>query len=186
VLINPEGDILYVYGRTGKYLDPAAGEASFNLLRMAREGLRFVLPTLIREVQTGTAEIYREGIRITTDGDVQVVNLRVRHVSQDMIMVIFEDVAQLQPTEPPAEQLEQPDITPEEKDQRLTALQQELDSTRAYLKTTIEELQASNEEVKSSNEELQSTNEELQSTNEELETSKEELQSVNEELVTVG
>jgi two-component system CheB/CheR fusion protein len=186
VLINPDGEILYLYGRTGKYLELADGEASLNILRMAREGLQFVLPTLIREVQAGTAEIYREGIRITTDGDVQVVNLRVRHVSQDMLMVTFEDVAQVKPVASPAKQLEQPDTTPEEKDQRLTVLQQELDSTREYLQTTIEELQASTEEVKSSNEELQSTNEELQSTNEELETSKEELQSVNEELVTVN
>jgi len=183
VLINPHGDILYVYGRTGKYLEPAAGEASFNILRMAREGLQRVLPTLIREVQAGTAEIYREGIRIATNGDMQVVNLRMRHVSQGIIMVTFEDVALLEPVASPPEQSAD---TPEEKGQRLAALEQKLDSTREYLQTTIEELQASNEEVKSSNEELQSTNEELQSTNEELETSKEELQSVNEELVTVN
>ncbi len=189
VLINPEGTILYVYGRTGKYLEPAAGEATLNIFRMAREGLQVVLPTIIREVQASKASIYREGIHIPTDSVVQVVNVRVSRVRQDMLMVTFEDVARLEPVEPSAEQPEQPDHaadTPEEKDQRLAALQQELNSTREYLQTTIEELQASNEEVKSSNEELQSTNEELQSTNEELETSKEELQSTNEELVTVN
>ena len=40
VLTNDQGDILYVSGRTGKYLEPAAGKANWNLHAMAREGLR--------------------------------------------------------------------------------------------------------------------------------------------------
>ena len=71
-------------------------------------------------------------------------------------------------------------------DARIAALKQELRAKEEYLQTANEELETSNEELKSSNEEMQSVNEELQSTNEELETSKEELQSVNEELATVN
>jgi hypothetical protein len=36
-----QGDILYLHGRTGMYLEPAPGEAGVNnILKMAREGLR--------------------------------------------------------------------------------------------------------------------------------------------------
>jgi two-component system CheB/CheR fusion protein len=34
------GDILYISGRTGKYLEPAAGKANWNIHAMARTGLR--------------------------------------------------------------------------------------------------------------------------------------------------
>ena len=49
-----------------------------------------------------------------------------------------------------------------------------------------EESESANEELRAANEELQSINEEYRSTSEELETSKEELQSINEELQTVN
>ena len=39
-LVNERGDILYLLGRTGQYLEPTPGEASMNIFRMAREGLR--------------------------------------------------------------------------------------------------------------------------------------------------
>ncbi|WP_413915468.1 chemotaxis protein CheB [Candidatus Skiveiella danica] len=40
-LVNASGDILYLHGRTGLYLEPAPGEAGVsNILKMAREGLR--------------------------------------------------------------------------------------------------------------------------------------------------
>src|SRR6202035_5149247 len=43
VLTNDKGDIFYISGRTGKYLEPAAGKANWNLFAMAREGLRYEL-----------------------------------------------------------------------------------------------------------------------------------------------
>ena len=43
VLVNDKGDILYISGRTGKYLEPAAGKANWNIFAMAREGLRYEL-----------------------------------------------------------------------------------------------------------------------------------------------
>jgi two-component system CheB/CheR fusion protein len=39
VLINAAGDILYVHGQTGMYLEPSQGEAGIqNILKMARPG----------------------------------------------------------------------------------------------------------------------------------------------------
>ena len=43
MLVNDKGDILYISGRTGKYLEPAAGKANWNIFAMAREGLRYEL-----------------------------------------------------------------------------------------------------------------------------------------------
>jgi two-component system CheB/CheR fusion protein len=191
VLINEKAQMLYVHGRTGKYLEPASGEVSVNILRMAREGLRLELTTAIRKVITRKEPVRYDGLRVKTNGDHQIVNLIVRPVvpsaadspAQGAIMVVFEDVPDLEGHLKDA--LAADDLTTDV-DRRITALERELRAKEEYLQTTIEELETSNEELKSTNEELQSSNEELQSTNEELETSKEELQSVNEELVTVN
>ncbi|MCP4749355.1 MAG: hypothetical protein GY866_00545, partial [Proteobacteria bacterium] len=186
VLINEKGETLYIHGRSGKYLEPASGEVSVNILRMAREGLRLELTTAIRKVITQKQTIRYEGLRVKANGDSHIVNLIVRPVTkpasmQGLIMVVFEDVT-------PEIQPEQPAVSEEisDKSRRVMDLERELKAKEEHLQTTIEELETSNEELKSTNEELQSTNEELQSTNEELETSKEELQSTNEELVTVN
>jgi two-component system CheB/CheR fusion protein len=39
VLVTAQGDIVYFSGKTGKYLEPAAGKANLNLFAMARTGL---------------------------------------------------------------------------------------------------------------------------------------------------
>jgi two-component system CheB/CheR fusion protein len=43
VLVNNQGDILYITGRIGKYLEPAAGKANMNIYAMIREGLNQAL-----------------------------------------------------------------------------------------------------------------------------------------------
>src|SRR5205823_6705438 len=43
VLCNQKGDILYISGRAGKYLEPAVGKANLNVFAMARDGLRYEL-----------------------------------------------------------------------------------------------------------------------------------------------
>jgi hypothetical protein len=49
VLVNADGDILYISGRTGKYLEPAAGKTNINIHAMAREGLREALTGVMRK-----------------------------------------------------------------------------------------------------------------------------------------
>ncbi len=186
VIIDEQFNALYFHRQTGKYLEPVSGEASLNLLSMAREGLRLPLTIAVRKVVATHQEVRIENIHVRVSDNIQTINLIVRPVenagaSAGLMIVLFEEVAVL--AERPAE------ISPDgfdERDRRLADLEQELRSTREYLQTTGEEWQASNEELKSVNEELQSANEELQSTMEEMETAKEELQSVNEELATVN
>ena len=185
-LVNGQGEILYLHGRTGIYLEPTPGEAGINnILKMAREGLRIDLITALHKAISGKEIVRRPGLRVKTNGDFTTVDLTIRPVTAGtaatldapLYMVILEEAP------PPDPQIiNQSSVSgnqTSDADARIAALKQELQATE-------ENLQTSNEELKSSNEEMQSINEELQSTNEELETSKEELQSTNEELSTVN
>ena len=197
-LINQRGDILYLHGRTGLYLEPAPGEAGMNILKMAREGLRQELTIALHKAVASRDPVRHPGLRVKTNGDFTLVDLTVRPVTAGpdaatdsaLFLVIFEEsppAVQQRPEKAIAvDSVQGSDPGATDVDARIAALKQELRAKEEYLQTTNEELETSNEELKSSNEEMQSVNEELQSTNEELETSKEELQSVNEELATVN
>lgn len=186
VVINERGDISFIQGRTGDYLEPAAGQPRLNILEMAREGLRAELAAAIRRAITQSEEIVYERVRVRTNGNFTFVTVTVSRLAEPeslrgLLLVTFRPaaVAALPPVKKRAA------LTRTEAS-RFQALERELQYTRESLQSTVEELEAANEELKSTNEELQSTNEELQSANEELETSKEEMQSLNEELQTVN
>ncbi len=185
VLINPEGDILYITGKTGKYLEPAAGKANWNIYAMAREGLRNELPGAIRRAKQNYEAIKLHNVKVGTNGGTQYVDVTLQLIEKPdaikgTIIVIFSDVASIpRPNIPRTKKGNLSTIREQELALELQRANEELQSTR-------EEMQTTQEELKSSNEEMQSTNEELQSTNEELTTSKEEMQSLNEELQTVN
>ncbi|MFO1421657.1 MAG: chemotaxis protein CheB [Candidatus Competibacteraceae bacterium] len=188
ILVGSQGDILYISGRTAKYLEPAAGQVNWNILAMAREGLRVELLDAFQQAlrQPASEPVVRRGLRVKTNGDYQTVDLTVQMLGEPeplrgTIMVVLADLPA--PRRAPRRR----------KSGQFTAdsvliehLEQEVKQLREAVQSSREEMQTSQEELKSANEELQSTNEELQSTNEELTTSKEELQSLNEELQTVN
>jgi two-component system CheB/CheR fusion protein len=197
-LVNSRGDILYLHGRTGMYLEPVPGVPGVsNILKMAREGLRHELTAAIHKA-AGTQEPVRcPGLRVKTNGHFSTVNLTVRPLAADaaaateapQFLIVLEEAPEAPPPEiPPAgtEPASAGRLAQTEAAARIAALKAELRIKEEYLQAANEELETSNEELRSSSEEMQSVNEELQSTNEELETSKEELQSVNEELATVN
>jgi len=186
VLTNDRGDIVYISGRTGKYLEPAAGKANWNIFAMARDGIRFELGSAFQKALRQKTAVSVKGLKLGTNGDTQLVDLTVQSIAEPealrgMVMIVFTDVA-------PALDKTGSDTCKKGSsgNARILELEQELQMTREGLQTTREEMQSSQEELKSTNEELQSTNEELQSTNEELTTSREEMQSLNEELQTVN
>jgi len=203
-LVDEHGDILYLHGHTGKYLELAPGEAGMNILKMAREGLRWDLTAALRKAVALKAPVRHAGLRIKTNGDFAFVDLTVLPVTAGpdlaapkLFLVGFADAPAAHPERPEKAAPHAGDAAGGDAggetgesaanvDARIAALKRELRAKEEYLQATNEELETSNEELKSSNEEMQSVNEELQSTNEELETSKEELQSVNEELATVN
>jgi two-component system CheB/CheR fusion protein len=186
VLVNGKGDILYITGRTGKYLEPVAGKANWNIHAMARDGLRQILPGAFHTAMLSYEAVAVHNIKLETNGESRLVDVTVQRIEspsalRDMVIVVFNDVA-VQAS---------PEIAPGKPGKRtVNARQRELEMellrTNEELQNVRGEMQTSQEELKSTNEELQSMNEELQSTNEELTTSKEEMQSLNEELQTVN
>ena len=182
VLVNGDGDILYISGRIGKYLEPAAGKVNINVYAMARPGLREALIGTIHKALRQTQPIHLNGVKLGSNGSTQCVDVTVQGIEKPKqlrgrVLVVFSDVA----TPPVAASKRRTKASAEKNEQA-----RELQEFREALQVSHEEMQTSVEELKSTNEELQSTNEELQSTNEELTTSKEEMQSMNEELQTVN
>ncbi|HJT18274.1 MAG TPA: CheR family methyltransferase [Thermoanaerobaculia bacterium] len=186
VLINENLDVLQFRGRTSRYLELPPGTASFNLLKMAREGLLADLRTAIHTARKKDAPERREGIRVKFDDHTIVINLEVIPFvgasKERFLLVLFEEVEAEKKGRVSKKKKEEPEPSSKQNER----LKRELEATREYLQSIIEEQEAMNEELRSANEEIQSSNEELQSTNEELETAKEELQSSNEELTTLN
>jgi two-component system CheB/CheR fusion protein len=186
VVVNDQGDIVYIHGRTGAYLEPTPGEPRHNVLDMSREGLQIEMSAAMRECARTGADVNRENIRVRANGSFLYVNLTVSKIKEPesvrgLLLVTF------RPAVPaPVVRVPRKKGKKDAEDRRVAALERELHHTKESHQTTLEELETSNEELKSANEELQSINEELQSANEELETSKEEMQSLNEELTTVN
>ncbi len=191
-LVTGKGDILYLHGRTGMYLEPAPGEAGIsNVLKMAREGLRRGLATSLRKAVATKEVVHCPDLNVKTNGHYTRVNLTIRPTvadagrtgEQSLYLAILEEAALEHSGHEylPADS-EQQIIS----DAHIEVLEQELRDREDDLLAANQGLEASNEELKSANEELQSVNEELQSSNEELVTSQEELQSTNEELFTVN
>ncbi|SMP51144.1 chemotaxis protein CheB [Anoxynatronum buryatiense] len=191
-LVNERGDLLYLHGQSGKYLEPAPGEFDRNIIRMAREGLKRPLTTALHKVAASKETARHQGLKVKINGDFTMVNMTIRSVftktlsseKESLYLIILEEAPEPMPV---IDQCTVKEMAHDpENDLRNARLKQELQEMEEYLQATNEELETSNEELKSSNEEMQSVNEELQSTNEELETSKEELQSMVEELATVN
>ena len=183
VLVNAAGDVLFISGRTGKYLEPAAGKANWNIHAMAREGLRHEIALALPKALRSSESVTCRNLKVGTNGGIQIIDLTVHPLTEPaavrgMAMVVFSDVVV-----PPTAVTEKSRSRPS---RRVAELEQALVEAHQDQQALREEMQTSQEELKSTNEELQSTNEELQSTNEELTTSKEEMQSLNEELQTVN
>ncbi|MCX7149919.1 MAG: PAS domain-containing protein [Rhodocyclales bacterium] len=191
VLVTGAGDVLYISGRTGKYIEPAAGKANWNIHAMAKEGLRQELALALPKALRSGERVICRNLSIGTNGGTQRVDLTVNPVAEPealrgMAMVVFTDVdAPHDPEMHDAHNAGGGKPAPRS-GRRVAELEQALNEAREEIQACGEEMQTSQEELKSSNEEMQSTNEELQSTNEELTTSKEEMQSLNEELQTVN
>ncbi len=174
VFMNAKGDIVYINGRTGKYLEPAAGKANWNIFAMARDGLRHELASAMQRARQQGEPVTVSGIKLEGNGQPHYVSLTVEALDEPqslsgMLVAVFRDET------PPLRHAGRRGAA----GGNLMVLEEEVQNLREQLQTTREEMQSSQEELKSANEELQSTNEELT-------TSKEEMQSLNEELQTVN
>ncbi len=190
VLVNGSGDVLYVHGHTGLFLEPSQGEVGVqNILKMAHAGLRTTLSSALREVQKNGHVFKATQFKFVVQGLAHYVDITVQRLARNHAEVVDTALYLVTLDErpapvPPAAQ--EPPAAGDKSSASVQALTQALREKDEYLQSTQEALESANEALRSSVEEMQSVNEELQSANEELETSKEELQSVNEELATVN
>ncbi|MDO9119278.1 MAG: CheR family methyltransferase [Nitrospira sp.] len=188
VLINDDLQVLQFRGPTGAYLEPPAGKASFDVLKMAREGLMLPLRAAINQAKQGNKTVRTERVRVKRDGVTRTIGVAViplKNLRERCFLVVFEEAGKASLAPPPPTPPARP-LTARQESHRVAELEADLSETREYLQSVQEQQEAAHEELQASNEEVQSANEELQSINEELETSKEELESANEELTTVN
>jgi two-component system, chemotaxis family, CheB/CheR fusion protein len=186
VLLDQQFHVVQFNGQTGPYLEPSPGEPSFDILKLAREGLSHGLRTALQTARKTRKPVTQPGLHVRHGAASQEIDIEVIPVVRQghpYYLVLFQT-----PTAPG--RLKDRRLNRREKKLpargRVSKLEEELAATREYLQSTIQEIEAANEELQSANEEILSSNEELQSTNEELDTAKEELQSTNEELNTVN
>jgi two-component system CheB/CheR fusion protein len=181
IVITHALDIVQFRGSLSLYLEHSSGQASLNVLKMARTGLGLELRAAAHKViKTGLPE-KKSGIEISFQGNLHRISFEIIPLddlaNEPLMLVVFEE--EKTPVTADAK-------TTHSKDRRVKQLEDELLALREDMRSIVEEQETANEELQSANEEIVSSNEELQSINEELETSKEELESSNEELQTIN
>ena len=177
VLVNAAGDIVYISGRTGQYLEPAAGKANWNLHVMLRPALRSPIAVALRQALQERLSVLLTDLPLSADRPVQlqvtVHPLQEPEALAGMAMVVFKE-------HPAIGQLSDPATSGD------TVLNAALQNTQQEMQVLRQEMQGSKDQMFSLNEAMKLSNDELQSANEELTTSKEEAQSMNEELQTIN
>jgi two-component system CheB/CheR fusion protein len=193
IVVNDQMEIVQIHGRTGDYLEPAAGHPTFSLSKMAREGLLVDLRSAVNKAKNQNAPVRKEGVLVKSNGDrrlvdLEVIPIRAQGSNERFCVIVFQEPGR--ETTPPVEKARRRGGKGRAKENAIyrenERLSREVTQLKEQLQPLIEEHETTLEEFKSANEEVLSANEELQSTNEELETAKEELQSSNEELTTLN
>ncbi len=200
VVVNEQFDIVHIHGNITPFLQVPQGKPTYNLLKMAREGLGFELRNAIHKATKEQDVVTKDNIPVKINTLMNVSdNLLDGQEKQSLVTI---EIIPLTDTIDPhylirfetttvyTQELEtlssSEKIKKDAANNRNELLEKELAYIREDMRSITEDMDASNEELQSANEELQSSNEEMQSLNEELETSKEELQSTNEELIIVN
>jgi two-component system, chemotaxis family, CheB/CheR fusion protein len=174
VIVNSQMDIVHIHGDINPFLRPSPGKPTFNLFKMAREGLSFELRNLLHKVKTKEIT-FQDEIKIVDAGRQSTISIEVtslKNTDEPYFLIFFKETIEGQRKGKKSKSIASNNLD----------LEAELRQLRTDMQSVTEDHDAANEELQSINEELQSSNEELLSLNEELETSKEELQSANEEL----
>lgn len=197
VLVNADLQVLQFRGPTTDYFELPTGKASFDILKLARDGLMLPLRTAINKAKKENKTVRTENVAMKLNGATRRVNLEViplKNLRERCFLVLFDDAQKAARAGRGEQSHHEPTVAVGKskaasrsgETRRVAELERENVELRDYLQSIQEQHDAVNEELQASSEELQSANEELQSINEELETSKEELESANEELTTVN
>ena len=188
VIVNEQMDIVHINGNVSDFLEFLPGKPTFNLIKIAREGLSFELRNAWHKSRETMQLIVKEGIHIKhKDKDIEVT-IEVQpllDLVEPYYLVVFYKTP-LQKEAAYVSNLTDEQLYNDTNLKKISRLEFELLQIHNDVNAIAQEQESSNEELQSANEELLSGSEELQSLNEELETSKEELQSSNEELIIIN
>src|SRR6266478_6494045 len=89
-------EIVQFRGKTGAYLEPAAGNPTFSLSKMAREGLLIDLRAAIHTAKKENIAVRKEGVSIQSNGgtrdiDFEVIPVRAEGSHELFYVVVFQD-----------------------------------------------------------------------------------------------
>ena len=185
ILVDASQRVLHMSENAGRFLQPAGGPLSGNVIDLVRPELRFELRSALHRVFESSQPWLSLPIPVRFNGNPHRVLMHVKPADTDdddevRAVILFMEGGTVELTADG----QSPEVGAG--NEIIARLREELQQTQARLRTMREESESANEELRAANEELQSINEEYRSTSEELETSKEELQSINEELQTVN
>jgi two-component system CheB/CheR fusion protein len=97
VTTDARGNILYVNGDTGRYLRPAPGLLSTNIVDMAREGLQLELRSALLHASAESAPTLNREVAVKTNGGFSQVNISIRRLpsgaGENLLLVSFQDIA---------------------------------------------------------------------------------------------
>lgn len=191
-VIDDEMNIVQVRGRTAQYLELASGEPTYNILKMAREGLIAGVGKAIRAARESNAPAKENGFRIESHGQLKEVAIKVipfaaaSSPKERYFLVLFDEAGRNGNLAADHEPLTSDGAEGAQLRRELAATKEYLQSVVDDKVSTLEELRAANEEAQAGNEELQTAQEELESANEELNTLNENLKTSNVELSHVN
>lgn len=143
VLTNDQGDILYISGRTGKYLEPSSGKANWNIFAMARPGLRLELTGAFHRALRQDEALTLPGLRVGVNGGSQYLDVTIQRLKEDtflqgMVMIVFKDVPAPLKAKTPARR-----ASPAVVQSQVEQLRTEMQLAREELQLTREEMQTS-------------------------------------------
>lgn len=178
LVVDRDLDVLYFHGATDRFLKPRSGEATQNLLDLARDAIAAQLRGVV-EAAKGSGRPEEDRFRADLDGETARLRIEVAPIpgSDGRMLITF--AADHPERTSPERKSEAQGSRERELEEKLRRLEERLAATARSASHDEEAAHAYNEEVTSMNEELRAANEEL-------ETSKEELQSLNEELRSVN
>ena len=178
IMVNENGDIVYINGAIGKFLDYAVGKASMNIFPMLKDGLCEPFSEAFKTAKNKKTKIVLKNILI---GDKRL-QINIEWVDKSLIISGVVMITFIEPTEICYTRLLTPKNTTPKNPCQLKLGKSLIDNDNNG--TTIKNVL--NRNKMSENEELQALNKVLQATNEELTASREEMQSLNEELQIVN
>ena len=182
ILINKDLQMVRFNGDTARYLQPASGKATLDILKMVKDEIVFELRSLLNKLKKNSEPIKKENIHITLSNVLCEISIELIPVkaAAGFCLIVFHQKAIL-PTPIATKTTVAGNLQ-----NKISRLEAQLTESKEHVTLVAEEFNTVQEQLQTANEEILSSNEELQSINEELETSKEELQSTNEELITIN